>query len=161
MTCTERATLAPFDQECLRQKAVKPLTPLFDTKGELTKQDNQSMDFLTNSLDFQKQVKNLKTWLISYSMIDVFDLYKIDAISGLPTSTTDVNLLEEYSNVTLAQVMDNSKMHFGYGDKVTGENLLWSKALILASCDPDLKTKIETQMASLAPHHNTGLFAFF
>ena len=52
-------------------------------------------------------------------------------------------------------------MHFGYGDKVTGKNLLWSKALILASCDPDLKTKIETQMASLAPHHNTGLLAFF
>ena len=161
MTRSERAALPPFDRERLRQKAVEPLLPYFDTKGELLKQDNQGVDFLTNSLDFQKQVKNLKERLTTYCMHDVFTLYPINLATGLPSSSTTTNLLDDYSNITQDLILANSNMYFGYGDKVAGENLLWSKTLILASSAPDLRIQIETQMASLPPQHDTGITAFF
>jgi hypothetical protein len=161
ITRLERAALAPFDRERVRQKAIASLSPLFDTKGDLLKQDNQGNDFLTNSLDFQKQVKNLKSRLVMYSMEDAFLLYDIDPASGLPTSTTTTSLLDVYSTTSLETVLNNSKMHFGYGDKILNENLVWSKELILASSDPDLRTRIETQMATVEAHHDTGLIAFY
>ena len=150
-----------LNRERLRQQVVDLLIPLFDTKGELLKQDNQGANFLTNNLDFQKQVKNLKERLTTYCMLDVFNLYPIDATTGLPSSSTSVNLLDDYSNINQDLVLANSNMYYGYGDKVAGENLLWSKTLILASSDPDLRARIETQMANLPPPHDTGLTAFY
>jgi hypothetical protein len=51
-------------------------------KGDLLKQDNQGMVFLTNSLDFQKQVKYLKQLLLAYSMNKIFVLYYINATAS-------------------------------------------------------------------------------
>lgn len=157
---SDREALSPTEREKLRINVVTPLKPEFRTDAELIKQNNQGNSFLINSLDFQKQVKNLKARLASYNMEEVFMMYEVNPTTMFPSGPTSLNLLDNYSTITLEQVMLNSKMSSGFGDQVTIENLHWSKALILGSCDLELRSKIETQMAMLSPSQDTGPVAF-
>lgn len=155
----ERENLSAPDREKIRNHVIQALQPAFSTNADLIKQTNQGHSFLANSLDFQKQVKNLKVRLMAYSVADVFTLYLLDT-NGQPIKE-EFNLLDSYSKVTLEHALANSSMYSYYGDEVTMENLIWSKELILASCDNDLRARIETQMATLPVDQDTGPIAFY
>lgn len=67
-------------------------------------------------------------------MVDVFQIYNV---TGGVTSDANppVNLLDCFSMIPYQQVLDNSQMYFEYGDKIVGDNLQWTKELLLNSCN--------------------------
>ena len=160
-TETDRDNLAGSDKHKVQQAATYPRDPKFSTIEELTKQQNHGREFLSTNLDFLQLIQKLRSRMSQYFMTNVFMIYTFDATTNRPDATPPVDLLTDFATVTLDQVKENSTMYFEYGNQVMGENLQWSKQLLLSSCEDSLRNKIESQMATLPSKHDTGPVAFF
>lgn len=157
----DRLLIQPADKAKLHQAAVYGLTPQFSANDDLMKQQDHGKGFLATNLDFLQLVKKFRTRLETYGMAEVFTVYPFDPATGLPSSGRGMDLTQDYSRLDQATVFHASELFSFHGDAVIAENLLWSKELLLNSCDDSLRSKIETQMVTLPPQHDTGPVAFY
>ncbi len=141
-----RATLKTADAKSYAMM-VKLCTTGMETKFALLEpiDIDSGSDRLKKSYNIMVRMNELKEKIVRADMEDVFSICQKFDSSGLPTvDATFVDLLDTSHGITFDDVLKTSKIFavMSSGD-YHPQNLDWSGQMILASCEDDLKEKIQ------------------
>lgn len=141
-----------------KAKYVKAATePSFTKFSIIDFNKSQSDKYLEESFSFMTQVDTLRRHLHLYGLHDVFHL-EMSVIDSTNTKTLD--LLTEFSSVTISQVQAWSRYLYLHADEITIENLTLSQRLLLAGCDDNLYNKVNSELSVMPSEAQSGPTTF-
>ncbi len=148
----------------LKKEAEAALPVKFDfyKPGDFTKLDSMS--------EVSGVVENTRSLFRKMEEKDIVDVFTIPENMRFNVATNEwepddtkgmVDLKTEYSKVDEIQVRKGVAWMQQYGPTWYAENMLWSKNLILNSCQSTLRSKIEEGMDEYDPEEKGGPTAFY
>jgi hypothetical protein len=153
LSLTEKGKLKRAAETGLEEKFTM-IEPLIGTKP--TKEQLQSIYSVT------MRIEEFRRSLQAFDMEDVFVIaneYDIDATSGdykPATGSRPINLFTSIQDVDLNTLKNASAFSTHYGQEFVLENLLWSGAKLLNSCDDKLRQKLEERTLGWTVEYMTG-----
>ena len=158
----DRAALTGRDKARVMESATASL-PIKFSSFDLSSKDLES-DFkiLDQNYDFLNMLSRLVQRLSRYSMGDVFEIFEIDSTTGFVMEKLgSIDLCSDYLSVSQNKIEKSNKAYFKFGDEIAVENMIWTKDLILNSCDEETYEKINSKLLMADPLTVGGPLAFF
>lgn len=161
---TARRSLTPTELSKLKARCEVGIENKFTLMKPLTEKDGKlDLESVNNVYSLVIRTQELRTALASEDMADVFLIANAyvrdeDMYEDVPArGASPVNLFTSYQDVTLDLVKKASAFIMNRGQNYHVQNLLWSGAKILNSCDSSLRSKIEEKTLSYTLKEKTGL----
>jgi hypothetical protein len=156
----ERKNLAAKDLNNLKLKAEEGMKEKFKLMEPIMEGAKASRDQLKSIYSVTLRVEEFRRSLQSFDMDDVFIIpskFERQEEEDWPaTDAKTINLFTAGKNVSDLVVKTASTFMMKRGQEFHVENLLWSGAKLLNSCDDKLRQKIEEQTIGWPVEHATG-----
>lgn len=159
-----RENMTPKERTAFHAVVVKGLDTKFTIRNDLSilQDGTTTSDFMEKNLSFTLQVSALQHYLESKCLQSVFSILNIDPLA--PFSLADENtvyLLQDYSSLTLDQVLLSSEFYYKFSKKqLDQENLEWTMDLLLNSCDLELQKIVQSKLLMLPRTQRGGPTTF-
>jgi hypothetical protein len=159
----DRAALDADKRGKLKEHAEKGMEHKFMLMEPITGETKATTKQMKSVYSVQMRVQEFQKALAAYDMEDVYtfaaeyaqhpDENELWPVIG----ARQVNLFEDYEQLSLQQVKDASRWIMVYGEDYHVQNLVWSGTKLLNSCDDKMRQKLEEETMHLDTYHQTGL----
>jgi hypothetical protein len=157
----DRGALSVTDKGKLKRAAETGLEEKF-TMMEPLIGSKASREQLKSIYSVTMRIEEFRRSLQAFDMEDVFliaSAYVVDPTTGdfVPEmGSRPINLFTSLSDVDLETIKNASAFSTHYGQDFVLENLLWSGAKLLNSCEDKLRQKLEERTIGWAVEHTMG-----
>jgi hypothetical protein len=157
----DRGNLSVTDKSKLKKSAEAGLEAKF-TLMEPFLGNKPSKDQLKSIYSVTMRIEEFRRSLQAFDMVDVFIVasdYELDEGTGdykPALGSRPIDLFTSVKEVDIETVKHASAFTTHYGQEFVLENLLWSGAKLLNSCDDRLRQKLEERTIGWPVEHTTG-----